>query len=342
MTFLNLTDYEVDLSTYFIYHIFVSRQPCSKLKKQEDAMKRWRKIFGLCALGIVVFSAILGFSTDAIHAGEKATEATDELPSPFDIASFLDLSCHRTDPVPPPVDGILLRHLNPVLLDLGVKETYADLGDMTQLCAPVVKNYKFPNDRILEYLKWIDLACFEAEGEPANIPLELSHLNPVLRDMGLPDENVWVGHLEELCVPVVKNEAYPPEEVRRLVEHIDVACYEIETGPTEPFALQLTHLNPVLIDLGIKHQWTFAYDAVKLCVPVMKDDQVPPEEIIDVVRWIDFKKYRVDPLTWLPHVNLNLTHLNPLFANGDIFDTMVWDAEELMVPVAKNGEIPPQ
>jgi hypothetical protein len=38
----------------------------------------------------------------------------------------------------------------------------------------------------------------------------LNHLNPVLRNMNLPAENVIVGGTTKLCVPVAKNGFFPP------------------------------------------------------------------------------------------------------------------------------------
>lgn len=303
-------------------------------------MKRWRELFVVCFLGAVVSIALVCAGT----AGIQAQETTDPtvLPSPYDLVSNLDLSCHKTEPAPPPADVLSLRHLNPVLTAMGVEETYAYLGELEELCAPVVKNLHFPSDELLRYLRWIDLACFEAHSSEAlNIPLSLSHLNPVLQEMGLPDEDVILTELSQVCVPVAKNETYPPVAVRQLIKYIDLACFELEAEPIDPFELDLRHLNPVLQELGFEDQATNIVAPKQLCVPVLKNEQQPPEEIVEILKWIDLKKYAVEPLTELPHVDIVLSHLNPLFLDVEPIQTIVMDAVKLAVPVAKNGETPP-
>jgi len=46
---------------------------------------------------------------------------------------------------------------------------------------------------------------------PLNRQLTLTHLNPVLRSMGLQTEDVYVTDSHRICVPVAKNGLFPPE-----------------------------------------------------------------------------------------------------------------------------------
>jgi hypothetical protein len=231
--------------------------------------------------------------------------------------------------------------------DLGLYVTHARLEELEEICSPVAQNWHFPNDGVQAYLRWIDLACFRAESdEPANIPLNLSHLNPVLQEMHLPDEKVFLTYLKQVCVPVVKNnvknKAFPPPFIRRLVKHIDLACFEFKTQPVDPFFLHPSHLDAVLEELGDGEQWIQIIEPNQLCLPVLTNDLDPPDEIVELVRWIDLKKYTVDPLTPIPFVNVVLSHLNTLFQDAGPIETVMWEAMEIAVPVSKNGLEPPQ
>jgi hypothetical protein len=252
---------------------------------------------------------------------------------------YLDLTCHRVEgEVRPPVNALTIRHLNPVLQEMGFEKEYIRLSEMEQLCVPVAKNQYYPPSPTDEYVRWIDLACYHAESAMSQqADLQLRHLNPVLKRMGLPPEEVFMLDLDQLCVPVMKNGAEPPNSVRWLVEHVDVACYDIESmGGFEQFRLHLNHLNPVLQQMGLDWQDIVAYRPNQLCVPVMKEDQVPPPEALELIQWIDFEKYAVDPLSSTPPIKLMLQHLNPLFRDGNEFVVEMWENEELAVPVEKN------
>jgi hypothetical protein len=258
--------------------------------------------------------------------------------------AYLDLTCHRVEgDVRPPTEELSIRHLNPVLQEMGFENERVRLREMDQLCVPVAKNDVYPPSPTDEYVRWIDLACYQADSEmPPQTVLRIDHLNPVLQEMGLPTEEVFMFGLDQLCVPVVKNGVEPPDSVRWLVEHIDVACYRIDPmGAFQPFDLHLTHLNPVLQQMGLGEQDIFAYRPLKLCVPVMKNDQVPPADALAFIQWIDFEKYAVDPIGGSQAIPLRLRHLNPLFQNGEEFFIEMFENRELAVPVAKNGKFPP-
>lgn len=316
-------------------------------------MKRWRELLAVCFLGVIVWTVLVCFGIRSIRAEErdandKETARELPLPSSQELVGNLALSCHRAEQTPPPREELLLRHINPIVNDLGLYVTHSRLEELEEICSPVAQNWHFPDDGVHAYLRWIDFACFRAESEdPANIPLNLSHLSPTLQEMHLPDEKVFLTYLKQVCVPVVnnkvKNKTFPPPFVRRLVKHIDLACFEFETQPVDPFFLHMSHLSEVLRETGLDEQWIQIVEPKQLCLPVLKNDLDPPDEIVELIRWIDLKKYTVDPLAPLPFVNITLNHLNPLFQDAEPIETVVLEATALTVPVAaKNGVEPPR
>ena len=80
-----------------------------------------------------------------------------------------------------------------------------------QLCVPVAKNNQNPNPAaVAQIIRYSDVLCYNHVGLPLDKALTLKHLNPVLRAMGLPDEHVKVTESHKLCVPVAKNNMFPP------------------------------------------------------------------------------------------------------------------------------------
>jgi len=65
---------------------------------------------------------------------------------------------------------------------------------------------------IRSIVEMIDLKCYRIEGDVASLdlPLVLDHLNPVLQQMGAPEENAIVRQPQQLGVPVAKNGLFPP------------------------------------------------------------------------------------------------------------------------------------
>ncbi len=265
-------------------------------------------------------------------------------PTPFALASQLDLECHEAAG-PPPVPSVWIRQLNPVIKD-DLPNQQAVLGGLEDVCVPVEKNEQTPGPLALGIARWVDLACYEASAPPVNVEVNLTHLNPVLAN--LPDEAVRLVELEQLCVPVRKNDSEIPAAVRQIVSHFDFACYALEE-PTS-FAntpLVLSHLNPVIRAMPLEDREVILRRAHQLCVPVAKGNQVVPPAALELVRWVDFLRYHVAPANAaaIPAVQapipLVLTHLNPLFAGADPFFTVLQAPLKLLVPVAKNGVFPP-
>jgi hypothetical protein len=279
-------------------------------------------------------AALIG--TAAVGSAAPATKAA-ALPSPIQFVSNLDLECFGTSAyTPPPLTSPLtLSHLNPVLVNQP-RWTVTSLGPRTQLCSPVAKNGKIPPNNVLPFIRFVDLSCYRIGGPTINVPLVLDHLNPVLSH--LPRRQVTVVAPEQLCVPVIKNNSLPPADVLRLVQYIDLVCFR-ETPPVPMNeSLRLTQLNPVLAPLPDADVRVTSNR--QLCVPVRKNQQVIPDDILKIVQWIDLEKFDIIAPS-LPAIELRLRHINPLLTGLPIEPATLVSRQQLAVPVAKNGNIPP-
>jgi len=78
-----------------------------------------------------------------------------------------------------------------------------------------------------------------------------------------------------------------------------------------------------------------------MCVPVQKNQQPIPPAILNIVQWVDLEKFTASPAVALHPISLVLHHLNPLFTTLPPVQVVLQQAVALMVPVAKNGQIPP-
>lgn len=272
-------------------------------------------------------------------ASAATNVARAQPPTPRQLASGLDLECFKT-PGPALNMPVNLTHLNPVLVELGLPAHQVIVRELAQTCVPVRKNNVWPAPAALPFLSQIDLACYDIDAAPLPqpVPLNLTHLNPVLAN--LPQHNVVLERPVQLCVPVAKNGVMPPPEVRVLVQFVDLECYETDPGPHPRFTVGLSQLNPQLQWIPF-HPMTLEPTPRQLCVPVRKNQQVIPPGIRNLISWIDLEKFRADPVVTIPPTNLVLNHLNPLFAGLPPVPVVLEHANGLMVPVAKNGAIPP-
>lgn len=273
-----------------------------------------------------------------------ATSTAQALPTPYEFVSQLDLKCYKMSSSSTGLGlKLQLTHLNPVLIELGMPVETVVVGGAEQLCVPVAKEGVIPPPAVLRFIEYVDLACYTitAFSPATKMPLSLKHLNPVLQRAGAPDEQVTITRPQQLCVPVAKNNKIPPPEVRRLVQYIDLKCYELfTTTDTPPIGLRLTHLNPVLRDMGLPDEEVRMRAPKQLCVPVIKGTVAPPTEVRNIIQWLDLKKYELDAPAMAP-VTLVLTHLNPLLAKHPQEKVVLTAAQHIGVPVAKNGKIPP-
>ena len=262
-----------------------------------------------------------------------------DLPTPLQFVSQADFECRRAAGPAPQPQQLMLRQLNPVLQNQ-IPPQQVVLGQLEEVCVPVMKDQHLPDPQTLAIQRWIDLACHQAQAAPIQVDVELSHLNPVLSD--LPDERVTMTRLRQLCVPVAKDQRLPPDPVRNFVRYFDLGCYELEE-PTSDVQreLELAHLNPVLREADLADDKVRIRRARQLCVPVRKNNQDIPDAVHALVRWADFLKYRAatpEPVAPLP---LDIRHLNPLFAGSPDFETVLLSPLRLMVPVAKDHQLPP-
>jgi hypothetical protein len=272
----------------------------------------------------------------ATAAGAAHAQA---LPTPNQLESGLDLECYRT-PGPALNINVMLSHLNPVLLGLGLQPHQVILRELAQTCVPVRKNNGGPTPAALPFVRQIDLACYRVDAAPLPnpVPLALTHLNPVLAN--LPQHKVTLIRPAQLCVPVAKNHVLPPAAVLALVQFVDIECYDVDPDPHPSFTVGLNQLNPQLTAIPA-HPMTLVSSPRQLCVPVRKNMQMIPPAILDLVRWLDLEKFAANPSVFIAPVNVQLSHLNPLFANLPAVPVVLQEANSLLVPVAKNGAIPP-
>jgi hypothetical protein len=293
-------------------------------------------------LSLSLRHVLVGLATAGAGVATTGTAEAQQPPTPLELASQLDYECRPTQPSPPPVPQLWIRQLNPVLKD-HIGPTQVVLGPMEQVCVPVAKNNAIPTPRALAVASWSDLACYRAEAvQPLGAPLKLTHLNPQLA--ALPDEYVHVESLRQLCLPVRKNDSQIPPAVRQIVSFIDQACYDLREPTSDADrTLVLSHLNPVIQAFGFPNRVVRMERARRLCVPVAKNNEVVPPGVLALVEWLDFLKYPIDVLQGGgPIIPLWLTHLNPLFAGMErFFASLGMEERRLMVPVAKNDNIPP-
>jgi hypothetical protein len=205
----------------------------------------------------------------------------------------------------------------------------------------VRKNNAWPLPPALPFERHVDLACYRVDAAPlANpVPINLTQLNPVLAN--LPPHNITLEKPAQLCLPVAKNGILPPPEVLALVQYIDLECYDADPQPYPQFTVGLSQLNPQLQGIPL-HTMTLDWTRRQLCVPVRKNAQPIPAPILNIVRWIDLEKFPANPTVTIAPVPLQLEHLNPLFANLPWVPVTLQEANALLVPVAKNGNFPPQ
>lgn len=284
----------------------------------------------IAAVTVALVATLTG--TGATATGPPTAQA---LPTPKDFVSYLDLECFRTPQYVPPTTTVTVSHLNPVLAGLPT-ETHV-LGVREQLCVPVAKNNQIPPSSVLDFVRYVDLSCYRIQGQTVSFPLSLRHLNPLFASM--PAKSTAIGVPEHLCVPVIKNNVMPPTEVFNLVRYIDLKCYRVANTNPLNVGLQLTQLNPVLG--GVPPASVGVLNARQLCVPVRKNNQVIPADVLNIVRWVDLERYDITGHSLPTPITLLLRHINPLFATLPQETVTIQAGIQLMLPVAKNNAIPP-
>jgi hypothetical protein len=263
------------------------------------------------------------------------------LPAPANFVSFLDVRCYQIPNQPPLNVPLHLDHLNPVFVQKGEPPEDVVLGPPQDLCVPVQKNDYRPTPDVLPFIQLVDWKCYGISGPSLDLPLHLDHLNPVIRGMFGPSDDVVVREPQQLCVPVVKNGNYPPPDVQRLVQWLDVKCYRVDATQHVAGPINLTHLNPLFATLPPEPTKILGPTANQLCVPVAKNGATPPADVLPIIQYSDVLCY---PLAGNPlNMQLRLSHLNPVLIAMGLPDEYVYvtNTDKLCVPVAKNGNFPP-
>lgn len=192
------------------------------------------------------------------------------------------------------------------------------------------------------FVPFLDVRCYNLPGQPPlGVSLRLDHLNPYFQSLGLPEEYVTLREPQQLCVPVAKDDHFPPDDVRRFISQVDLKCYGI-SGPSLDLDLRLDQLNRVIREQYGPEVKVVVREPEQLCVPVAKNQRFPGPAVLELVQWLDLKCYRVESDQIL-NGPIRLTHLNPLFAGIPTELAKFVDAKpvQLCVPVAKDKEFPP-
>lgn len=262
------------------------------------------------------------------------------LPTAAEFVRFLDLRCYDIPNQPPLGVPLGLDHLNPVFRELGAPPEHVVLQEPQDLCVPVRKNSQVVPASVLPFLQYADLKCYRIDGPPLDLPLQIDQLNPDIAALFGPATNVIVREPQQLCVPVAKNGQFPPPDVLRLIEFLDVKCYRVDAPAVPTSPIKLTHLNPLFS--GIPTEKAYIWNAPQqLCVPVAKNGVYPPDDVLKIIAYSDVLCYN---LRGLPlNKQLKLDHLNPVLREMGLPTEDVWvgDSTKLCVPVAKNGQFPP-
>ncbi|MFF5209616.1 hypothetical protein [Streptosporangium sp. NPDC000396] len=203
------------------------------------------------------------------------------------------------------------------------------------LCVPPAAALALPTPKDLT--AFLDLECFKTSPyQPPATTLTLRHINPVLST--LPIETVTLGQREQLCVPVAKNTQVPPSPALDFIKYIDLSCYRI-SGATVNAGLVLSHLNPLFQNLP--RTQISMNSPQQLCVPVIKNNVVPPPEVLSLVSHVDLKCYGITPNNPL-NQQLSLRQLNPVLTPMiPTHGAQVLYARQLCVPVQKAGDTIP-
>lgn len=262
------------------------------------------------------------------------------LPTPADFVRNLDVRCYRLNDLQALNIGLQLTHLNPALINMGLPPEQVNVGVSQELCVPVFKNTIPPSATSLPFIRFVDWRCYRIDGPPLNVPLTLTHLNPVIPGLLGPGVNVMVREPQQLCLPVRKNNANIPLAVLQLIRWLDVKCYRVEAPPVSGNpAVTLTHLNPLITQAPETVSFLTPITPTQLCVPVRKNQAIPPANVLPIIQFSDVLCYRINgqPL----NQTFVLNHLNPLLLGQPPQTVTAGISNKLCVPVAKNGFFPP-
>ncbi|MEO0605808.1 MAG: hypothetical protein AAF211_30530, partial [Myxococcota bacterium] len=215
-------------------------------------------------------------------------------------------------------------------------------GVMERTCWPVSKDNLAPTPSQLDFIEYVDLACYDATTphnpqQGTNVTLE--HLNPLYANVA--PHGRTLKELESLCFPVAKKGGVtPPPAVDQFIRYFDLACYRT-TKNVLPDTLTLDHLNPLLV--GAPSRDVRLDDSTQVCVPIEKLGAPPPQAIRDALAWPILAPYDLTYLNFNSFASLGLVQLNPLFAGAPQVRPRFrpTNRPQLMLPMMLNGNPPP-
>ncbi len=286
-----------------------------------------RKLVAAC----LVSTAALAMSAMlALPAGAQA------LPPPADFVNNLDLACYIIPCQPPANVPLRLDHLNPLFQSLQLPYENVVLENPQDLCVPVYKNGVQPPADALPFIQWLDWKCYCISGPPLNQKLRLTNLNPAVAAQVGSTVDVTVLDPVQLCVPVLKSftstPPQPPASVLHLIQYLDVKCYNVSAPPVSK-PLTINHLNPLFATRPAEN--VTINDPQRLCVPVEKNQQPVPSDVLPIIQLSDVLCYDLGakPL----NQNLSLFHLNPVLTGMGlpVEQVRVTKSDVLCTPVSK-------
>jgi hypothetical protein len=139
-----------------------------------------------------------------------------------------------------------------------------------------------------DFVSELDLECFVTDPHRPPAPdVHIQHLNRELAH--LPRDVIQLGAREQLCTPIAKNHRIPPDSILEYIQYVDLSCYQARGRAIEE-RLILTQLNPQFADHPDAH--AAILEPEHFCLPVIKDQSVPPERVLRLVQYIDLLCYR--------------------------------------------------
>lgn len=253
--------------------------------------------------GIAAATAALG----GLTGGEAPAAA-----SPVEIAAP-ELACFDT---PGPALGLelWLTQLDPALVQLGATPHGAVVRELVQTCVAVDRRGG-PDPAGARVVPPVDLACYRIDTAPLPEPATLAVAYRDAMLALLPDHTATLVQPVELCLPVVRAGVAPPApDARRLVQALALECYAVAPGPRR-----------------------------QLCVPVAKNSERIPRDVLGIVRRIGVEKLAssrspaAPAAPGAPGTHVVLRHLNPLLATLPAVAVVLEQASDRMVPVSRRA-----
>ncbi len=263
--------------------------------------------------------------------------------SPLRWVSNLDERCYLPLSSPPSLGiAVNLTFLDPVLVGMGLQAGTVTLTTLAKLCVPVEKNSTPPPADTLPYISYLDWSCYNVTGPSLNVSLNLTQLNPIISTLFGPNVTVAVGVPQQLCTPVYKNNVAPTPDVQRFVQYMDVECFAVTSNQQiANRQITLSHLNPLFTGRA-PETLTFPLPGPnQLCVPVAKDTEMAPADVLPYVQYSDVLCYPLLGVSLDSLLTLSPLDQELIFKGLKAVSISAGRPINLCVPVEKNGDIPP-